>query len=1089
MTQSYLCTPLAISDDLFDTFLFLEGESPCSLTLGDLLTPSPEDFAAKRFFPSSAAAVTDQPHRWAEVLFDPEDIMEIRLRPARPDEEKMRPRRLWATKTANEYGIDLFPFACGINALVNRLRELNAGGVTWWGEKDENSAWADDSGEVGHPLNIYAGVNPRFASGCTTNEDVICARCLVADLDKTTLADALAKLKASGLPQPSMIVLSGHGVHFYWRLTKPVTNLARWTAIQKRLIRLLDSDHAIHDPARVMRVPGFLNVNGNTPVPCTIHEADAERRYELNDLLRFLPPSPPEPPKPDSPARILPCTDSRPQIASDTSILKRAAAYAAQFEPVEENRNSTLFGRVCDLTEKFDLTEAEILPLIETNNDKASNPLDADELKEVVSKAVKHVAKKGKQRGTLAQPPIRIEKYAEPTGPVIDLQVWRDEMKKARLESVGQTGKVFFDGSTTGAGKSTADIAAMKEKKIEGSATFVPTHDACGDLVKRLKKEGLTAAAHPKMDEDSCQKYGTDKNHGPARKALNAGLNVGMCICPTCEFKTTCKWQKEREEARNAVHVIATHRRAELSGFTPAKEKQIVFIHEDPLNLLRPLAKVVKSSKKKGVPQLGDLHDFLLIAQAAEQVAIEWGDDDARRFAQRLHRSAQELVTILTSPELVQPHEDAAAKGKATKKLPVAKSLTLKTRFHRHKNLDLLLKKAMDRSGILAKGDVLRLVVGYACGELHQLCAVVDEHHEQKKKSVFTKGILAVWKTELPTDAVIWFEDASSTAPFLKELVGKEVLDKTPNGRLDFTRRPIQYVSCFKDDGTTAKLDVTKTQCLKEFRGIVRGVLALYPLAKKIGIITHRKHAAEISNMAPLWRNRISKVEYFNSGKDRASNEWLDCDLILVIGTPRVPPSSVRDALIRLGRQQDAEFDGGFSSLKWEGKTVDGNVIAVEGLGYAHPSWNELHSHLVKETLRQAVGRGRAVTEKAVQVVVASNESIGIPLASQPLLPVSDSEDDTLHLTLKLTDVNSITTTIEKMSVAPVKTKDVAGIHRIGEREIRRHFISLISTGLLKKKGARSGVTVPEWLLGHYSQSRQGDTPDAESAAIKPCRS
>ena len=214
MTHPYLCAPPTISEEIFDTFLFLQDDHRCSLSLADVLDHNRDDFAAKRFYPDQKPAFSNEPHRWAEVLFDPEDIIEIRLRPARPAEKKMRPRKFWATKTANEYGIDLFPFASGINAVVNRLRQLNAGNVTWWGKK-ENGAWADDAGKVGHPLNIYAGVNPRFASGCTTNKDVICARNLVADLDKTTLPEALAKLKASGLPQPSMIVISGHGVHFY----------------------------------------------------------------------------------------------------------------------------------------------------------------------------------------------------------------------------------------------------------------------------------------------------------------------------------------------------------------------------------------------------------------------------------------------------------------------------------------------------------------------------------------------------------------------------------------------------------------------------------------------------------------------------------------------------------------------------------------------------------------------------------------------------------------------------------------------------------------------------------------------------------
>jgi hypothetical protein len=676
MTHPYLCAPPTISEEIFDTFLFLEDDCRCSLSLADFLDQCPDDFAAKRFVPNDEPAFSDESQRWAEVLFDPEDIIEIRIVPARSSADKMRPRLFFPTKTASQLGLNLFPFASGINAIVNKLNEFNRKSVTWWGARDKASNdWIDVSGEDDIPLNIYASVNPRFASDCTTNAEVAFARCLVADLDKTMLPEALAKLKASGLPSPSMIVISGHGVHFYWRLNKPITNLARWTAIQKRLIQLLGSDPAIHDPARVMRVPGFLNVNGETPVPCQIHEADPERRYDLKDILSYLPPLPPEPPKPDRPARTLPSTDNRPQAPSDSSTIKRAEAYAAQFEPVDENRNSALFSRGCDLADKFDLTEAEILPLIEENNAKASDPLDAGEVEEIVAKAVNHVLKKGKQRGTLLLPPSRIEKYVEPSGPVVELSIWREEMKKARLESVKHTGKIFFDGSTTGAGKSTADIEAMKMKGK--SATYAPTHDACGDLVKKLRKEGLSAAAHPKLDEDSCQMYGTENKPGSARIALNAGLNVGTCICPTCEFSKTCKFQKQREEARNADHTVATHDRAALSQFTPSQGKPISFIHETPLNLLRPMAKVVRFAKKD-VAQLRHLQDIALIAQAAEQVAVGWNDDDARNFANRLQRSAQELAAVLTAPDLIQPFEDAAEKGHSIKNLPTVMPLPMK---------------------------------------------------------------------------------------------------------------------------------------------------------------------------------------------------------------------------------------------------------------------------------------------------------------------------------------------------------------------------------------------------------------------------
>ncbi|NUN62721.1 MAG: hypothetical protein HUU13_16960 [Burkholderiaceae bacterium] len=58
---------------------------------------------------------------------------------------------------------------------------------------------------------------------------------------------------------PTLALHSGRGVHCWWRLAEPCRDLAAWTAGQKSLIQRLRSDPTIHDPARIMRLPGFLN--------------------------------------------------------------------------------------------------------------------------------------------------------------------------------------------------------------------------------------------------------------------------------------------------------------------------------------------------------------------------------------------------------------------------------------------------------------------------------------------------------------------------------------------------------------------------------------------------------------------------------------------------------------------------------------------------------------------------------------------------------------------------------------------------------------------------------------------------------------
>jgi hypothetical protein len=59
-----------------------------------------------------------------------------------------------------------------------------------------------------------------------------------------------------GLPEPSIIVSTGHSAHTYWVLSEPI-GPERWRPVQERLIDVCDSDQACKDESRVMRLPGF----------------------------------------------------------------------------------------------------------------------------------------------------------------------------------------------------------------------------------------------------------------------------------------------------------------------------------------------------------------------------------------------------------------------------------------------------------------------------------------------------------------------------------------------------------------------------------------------------------------------------------------------------------------------------------------------------------------------------------------------------------------------------------------------------------------------------------------------------------------
>jgi len=146
-------------------------------------------------------------------------------------------------------------------------------------------------------LDIYVGLNPRTRSrgdetAADSNEDVALARCLCADVDDlppgTDVREGIVKrLTDAGLPEPSLVLFSGHGGWAFWSLTDPMLDLAKWTAMQKRLIYVMGADKSIHDPPRITRLPGFLNhkkPKGRARIIST-----ARVRHKLTEFDEILP--------------------------------------------------------------------------------------------------------------------------------------------------------------------------------------------------------------------------------------------------------------------------------------------------------------------------------------------------------------------------------------------------------------------------------------------------------------------------------------------------------------------------------------------------------------------------------------------------------------------------------------------------------------------------------------------------------------------------------------------------------------------------------------------------------------------------------
>lgn len=148
---------------------------------------------------------TEQQHQaeqFVDAVFDPKDLIEIRMLPAG--------KREWI------------------------LAEDISGNIP---------------GLNGHNLdgqNIYFGANPRSGQGSSA-KDVARFNSLFVDFDNVSVDYARQVISDAALPVPTAEIMSGHGVHFYWRLEEPLQDEETWASYQRGLIAVCGSDSKIKD--------------------------------------------------------------------------------------------------------------------------------------------------------------------------------------------------------------------------------------------------------------------------------------------------------------------------------------------------------------------------------------------------------------------------------------------------------------------------------------------------------------------------------------------------------------------------------------------------------------------------------------------------------------------------------------------------------------------------------------------------------------------------------------------------------------------------------------------------------------------------
>jgi hypothetical protein len=209
-------------------------------------------------------------------------------------------------------------------------------------------------------------------------ENVLTLRALFTDDDGKAATATFEKSEEGALrgPSPSMTVQSKAGEHNYFLLLEGEP-LEEFTPAQKKLARYFDTDPAVHDLPRVMRVPGFFHMKDpQEPFLVKIVQT-SDRKYRINEIVAAYSPKPPAGAAGDR---------------TETAKLHFARAYVASVPGAVQGQrgDQATFALCCALARGFALTDEEALEVLRPWNEQCRPPWSEGELIQKLQNARRH---------------------------------------------------------------------------------------------------------------------------------------------------------------------------------------------------------------------------------------------------------------------------------------------------------------------------------------------------------------------------------------------------------------------------------------------------------------------------------------------------------------------------------------------------------------------------------------------------------------------------------------------------------------------------------------------------------------------------
>ena len=694
------------------------------------------------------------------------------------------------------------------------------------------------------------------------------------------------------------------------------------------------------------------------------------------------------------------CAFYSPALAQTSPTLERARAILKGWRAADAgSRNITMFRAGCVLGERLPVTETDHETALLEYNGRFLEPLSEREVRRIAKSSFERTESK---RGMIQYSPTTVESFATDDEEYVSVEMYRKQLREQYLGVLGKPG-VYLDTTQVGGGKTHQGLIAASQ--CVSSLHIIPTHTIKQQVTAGLVKVGIldesSVAAFPERSEANCQRW------DEVQRLYRIGVSIPSAMCSTCESARGCDHLQSKDRAERALHSVATMARMEhLQLARIGANKDFIKIDENAVNLLRPTVKVEPEH----------LRAVLNAVEAASQHDITSNHPDTKVFFEMVASCGRDLLAGL---------ENATA----------CTDIPVPNRQDAPPMVEFLLAKGYRKSGVDASkaglASAKNLLFGFACGELMR-CVVQVDHDERRKEAV--KSLVGVWATELPRDAQghlkcpVVFADGTADTEILAAILSDTVIDITPAHRIRPAHRIVQI-----------PLDIKRSTSAESFLEMVRGIMIANPTKKRIGVICHSNHHRALSKLGNTLKSRIVKSTYFASGEDRASNEWVELglDLLLVVGTPRIGPGDVRTRMIQLGLDDKVTSCSKWITRWWQAKTEAGEPIIVKTRRYDHAVWQRVYEFDVQASLTQAIGRARAILPEGMDVIVVATEPLGLPLLDDAVVPIA----------------NTMETVIDLASQSWLTAKLITEELHVSKRSAQYHLSLLQDLGVIMKRG------------------------------------